>query len=154
MGVPGVTFEVTELKLAGIDDQNINTVHEYEEYLKKNLPSSECIRDLFIDVDPEMLLSDLYFFTDIFMIEIPDFVTFYDGKYHPKKVDFTIHPLKNAVVSLTMKIAEAKGSEPRTVGIKFGLKNGNTFSFSEIKENSAKLEFISRTYLIPNLETG
>jgi hypothetical protein len=149
-----MTFEVAELRLAGIDDQNLNTIHEYEDYLKKCLPSSEVIQDMFIDVDPEMLLSDIYFFTNGLMIEIPDFVTFYDNKFHPKKMDFTIHPIKKAIVSITMKISEAKGSEPRTVEVKFGLKSGTTFSFSETKENAVRLEFISKTYLIPNLENG
>jgi hypothetical protein len=149
-----MTFEVTEVKLAGIDVRNINTIHEYEEYLKICLPPSEVIKDMFIDVDSEMLLSDVYFFTDGLMIEIPDFVTYYDDKFHPKAMDFTIHPIKNALVFFTLKLSEAKGSVPRTVEVNFGLKTGNTFSFSEMKENSAKLEFISKTYLIPNLEKG
>jgi hypothetical protein len=149
-----MAFDVTELKLAGIDERNITTVQEYEEYLKRSLPPSEIINDMFIDVDPEMLLSDLYFFTDRFMAEIPDFVTFYDGKFHPKKMVLTIHPLKNALAFCTMKISEANGSDPRSVEVSFELRSGTAFSFSEMRENSEKLEFISRTYLIPNLESG
>ncbi|MDD4137783.1 MAG: hypothetical protein PHT99_07840 [Methanoregula sp.] len=38
-----MTFEVTELKLAGIDERNLNTIHEYEEYVKNCLPASEVI---------------------------------------------------------------------------------------------------------------
>jgi hypothetical protein len=149
-----MTFEITELRLAGIDDRNINTIHEYEEYLKKSLPSTEIIKDLFIDVDFEMLLSDAYFFTDGLMIEIPDFVAFYDGKLHSKKMNFTIHPIKKAIRILTIKKSEAKGLDPRTFEVNFGLKTGSTFAFSAIKENSLKLEFIADTYLIPNLENG
>ena len=147
-----MTFEVRELQVAGIDERNITTVHTYEEYLKKNLPQSEVIRDLYINLDYEMLLSDLYFFTDGLMIEIPDFVTYYLDKFHPKNMNFTIHPMKKAIVVLSMKISEEKGSNPRAVEVNFELKKGDTFSFSAKRENSAKLEFIADTYLIPNLE--
>jgi len=147
-----VTFEVTELRLAGIDDRNIDTIHEYEEYLAKVLPSSEIVRDMFIDVDFEMLLSDLYFFTDGFMVEIPDFVTFHQGKYHPKKLNIIIHPVKKAIIFINMKLSEAKGSGPHTFEVSFRTKAGTTFAFSGTGENSAKLEHIAKTFLIPNLE--
>ena len=145
-------FEVTELQLAGLDDRNITRIHEYEEYLKKSLPSSEVVRDMYINVDYEILLSDAYFFTTGLMIEIPDFVTYYQSKFHLKQMDFTIHPIRNAITYLTMKIAEAKGSDPRSVEINFGLKAGDTFSFSAMKENSVKLESIAQTFLMPNLD--
>lgn len=149
-----MTFELTELRSVGIEDRNLKTIHEYEEYLEKILPSSEVIKDMFIEVNLQPLLSDLYFFSEGLLIEIPDFVTYYDGKFYPRKMNFTIHPIKKAIVFLTMKIGEAKGSEPRTVEVNFGLRTGTTFSFAEIKENSLKLEFISKTYLVPNLENG
>ena len=145
-----MTFDGTELRMVGIDERNLTTVHMFEEYLKKCLPTSEIIRDLFICVDMQMLLSDLYFFTDGLMIEIPDFVTYHQGKVHQKEMTFTIHPIRKAIGILSMKISESKGS--RTVDVNFGLKKGDTFSFSAMKENSAKLEFITSTYLIPNLE--
>jgi len=147
-------FEVADLKLAGIDDRNIGTIHEYEEYLLKILPSSEIVRDMFIDVDFEMLLSDLYFFTDGLMIEIPDFVTFHQGRYHPKKLNIIIHPIKKALVFINVKMSEAKESGPHTLGVSFRTKAGTSFSFSGTGENSANLECIAKTYLIPNLENG
>lgn len=149
-----MTFDVTDLRLAGIDERNITTVNEYEAYLKTVLPASEPIRDMFIDVDEELLLSDLYFFTGSFMIEVPDFVTFYDGKFHPKVMTFTIHPVKDGLHSLSMKIVDAKGSGSRTVEVKFEMKTGTTFRFSEMKENAVKLEYIAKTYLVPNLGRG
>ena len=39
-----------------------------------------------------------------------------------------------------------------TVEVNFGLKKGETFSFSAMKENAARLELIAATYLMPNLE--
>jgi len=149
-----MTFEVTELKLAGIDERNLNTIHEYEEYVKNCLPASEVIKDMFIDVNREKLLSDLFFFTDGLMIEIPDFITFFDDKFHPKKLNFTIHPIKKAILFCTMKISASTGSDPRIVEVNFDLKSGATFSIFERKGNAEKLEYIARTYLIPNLGNG
>lgn len=146
-----MVFDVAELRLTGIDDHNVKAVQDYEQYLIQNLPQSEVIRDLFIDVDIQPLLSDLYFFTDHFMVEVPDFVTYYDGRFHTKKMNFTIHPLKNAVTFLSQKISNSTDSCPRTVEVSFGLRSSATFSFMEMKENSLKLEYISKTYLIPNL---
>jgi hypothetical protein len=154
LGETHMMFEVADLKLAGIDDRNISTIHEYEEYLTKILPSSEIIRDMFIDVDFEMLLSDLYFFTDGFMVEIPDFVTFHQGRYHQKKLNIIIHPIKKALVYINVKMSEAKESGPHTLSVCFRTKAGTSFSFSGSGENSVKLEYIAKTYLIPNLENG
>ena len=145
-----MAFDVTELRQTGIDDRNIATIHAYEEYLRALLPPTEVIRDMFIDVNFEILLSDLYFFSDGCMIEIPDFVTVYQGKVHPKKMDFTIHPIKNGILFLKMKVS----SDPRTVEVNFQLKTGATFSFSEMMANSVKLEYITKTYLVPNLDQG
>ena len=88
------------------------------------------------------------------MIEIPDFITYFDDKFHPKKMDFTIHPIKKALVFCQMKISGAAGSDSRTVEVNFELKSGATFSFSEMRGNSVRLEYISKSYLIPNLEKG
>ena len=149
-----MAFEVSELKLTGIDERNLATVHAYEEYLTGHLPSSEVIRDMFIDLDIQPLLSDLYFFTDGLMIEIPDFVTFYDGKYHSKKMNFLIHPIRKNVIFFNQKITQPSGSTQRTVEVSFRLKTGANFTFTEMKENSLKLEYIAKTYLVPNLATG
>ncbi|NMB77844.1 MAG: hypothetical protein GYA23_01975, partial [Methanomicrobiales archaeon] len=40
---------------------------------------------------------------------------------------------------------------PRTVEVNFSLKTGASFTFSEIKGNSEKLESIIKTYLIHNI---
>jgi hypothetical protein len=146
-----MVFDASELRFTGIDDRNIETINRYAEYLENNLAATEPIRDIFISVDPEQVLSDLYFFTSTMMIEVPDFVTFYDGKVHPKKMNFTIHPLKNNITYLNQIVSEATGSSPRTVQIKFELKTGASFKFTELKENSKKLEYISKSYLIHNL---
>lgn len=149
-----MAFDVAELKLVGIDVRNIDTIHDYEEYLKKRLPLSEVVKDIFIDVNREKLLSDIYFFTESFMVEIPDFITFFDDRYHPKKMDFTIHPIKKCIAFCNMKISRAKEPDVRTVEVNFGLKSGTAYSFSERKENAERLEYIATTYLIPNLDTG
>jgi hypothetical protein len=146
-----MAFDAAELQFTGIDDRNIETINLYAEYLANNLPTTEPIRDIFISVDPEQVLSDLYFFTDTMMVEVPDFITFYDGNVHTKKMNFTIHPLKNNITFLNQIISEATGSSPRTVQIKFELKTGASFKFTELKENSRKLEYISKSYLIHNL---
>ncbi len=146
-----MALEIDSLRLAGIDDRNISTIRQYEAYLQSVLPPTEIIRDFLIDVDMQPVLSDLYLFTENFLIEVPDFVTFYDGKSHTKKLSFTIHPLKNAIVFLNQKISEATDKYPRTVEVNIRFRTGTAFSFSEMKENSQKLEYISHTYLIPNI---
>ena len=149
-----MALDITELRLTGIDEKNLTTIRAYEDYLQRVLPPSEVINDMFIDVNFEVLLSDLYFFTSGLMIEIPDFVTYYQGKFHPKKMDFTIHPIKKCILFVTMRKSDAAGSDPRTVEVTFALKTGATFSFSEMKENAKKLESIIQTYLLPNIGTG
>jgi hypothetical protein len=151
-GDTGMTFDETELRLAGIDERNITAIHGYEEYLRTHLPPSEIIRDMYINVDFEVLLSDLYFFTSGLMIEIPDFITWYQDKFHSRKMDFTIHPVRKAIVLLNMKISEGKSGNPRSVEVNFTLKKGDTFSFFAMKENAARLEQVAATYLMPNLE--
>lgn len=149
-----MTFEATELKMARVDERNIDTIHEYERYLKKILPFSEIIKDMYIDVDFEEVLTDAYFFTDSFMIEIPDFITFYGGKFHAKKMHFIIHPIKDAIVFLEMEITDVKNSNADMVKVKFSMNTGSTFTFSGKAENSQKLESITTTYLLPNLQNG
>lgn len=147
-----MTFDVSELRLTGTDDRNIATVHAYEEFLNTPLPPAEIVRDMYINVDYEVLLTDLYFFSSGLMIEVPDFITFYQDKVHTKKMNCTIHPIRKAIVLLNMKISEAKGTNPRQVEVNFELKKGDTFSFSAKGENAGKLEQIAATYLMPNLE--
>ena len=149
-----MTCDATELKRLGIDENNSPTINAYEKYLGEILPPSETIRDMFIDVNMQLPLSDLYCFTGGLMIEIPDFMTFYDGKPHTKKMTFTAHPIRNSIVYVTLKKSEAKGSEPRSVQVDFMLKTGATFSFFEINENAARLEYITKTYLLPNIGNG
>ena len=145
-----MAYDASVLRFTGIDDRNIATINLYSDYLAKNLEDTESIRDIFISVDREKVLSDLYFFTDTMMIEVPDFITFYDGRMHEKKMNFIIHSLKNNLTFLNQKISDADASSPRTVQVSFGLKSGASFSFTERRENSEKLEYISKTYLIHN----
>jgi hypothetical protein len=146
-----MVFDASELQFTGIDDRNIITINQFEQYLADLLSDSEPIRDIFISVDRDQVFSDVYFFTDSLMIEVPDFVTYYDGKMHVKKMNFTIHPLKNNITFLNQIISEPTASSPRTVQVKFGLKSGPSFSFTETKENARKLEIISKAYLVHNL---
>jgi hypothetical protein len=146
-----MVFDASELRCTGIDDRNITTINQYELYLAEILSNSEPIRDIYISVDRDQVFSDVYFFTDTMMIEVPDFVTYYDGKMHTKKMNFTIHPLKNNITFFNQIISEATATSPRMVQVKFGLKSGSSFSFSETKENAKKLESISKAYLVHNL---
>jgi hypothetical protein len=149
-----MAFDVAELKLFGIDVRNIDTIHGYEEYLKQCLPAQETIQDILIDVNREKLLSDLYLFTDGLMIEIPDFITYFDDKFHDKIMDFTIHPIKKGILFCNMKITGTDASDQHNVEVKFELKTGAVFSFSQKRGNANKLEIIAQKYLVPNLGTG
>ena len=145
-----------ELKVLEIDNREIQTIHEYFEYLNKTYLKSNSIKEILISTSQNPEKPDLYLFTDTLQIRIPFFPKFSRTSStrsdEDRRSKYEINSIKKSIVSINIEIIDKTDKNPRTVTIEYQLKSGATFSIIGTKDYSTKLEMIANTVLLPNLE--